>query len=150
MNWRLSQRRLWWLAACLVLVLAPHMLRLPLWTGALFVLLCGWRLWRAHRGQLAPPGRWWVILIALGTLPGVWLSYGTLTGRQAGVALLTLLAATKLLEARGQRDAYVLCYLGFFLIITSFLFSESIWILMIDVDPVLVCRPLVAFARTAP
>jgi transglutaminase-like putative cysteine protease len=124
-GWRLDARRLNWLTVCTTLVLAPHVVRLPPWVSGLFVLLCLWRLWRVHHGLLQPPSRVLVLLIAIGTLPGVWISYGTLTGRQAGVALLTILAATKLLETRNQRDAYVLCYLGFFLIVTSFLYSQS-------------------------
>lgn len=125
LQWHLDLRRLCWLSVCLLLVLAPHMPRLPVWITGMFALLCAWRLLRARRGKVAPPARWLVLLIGLTTLPGVYLSYGTITGRQAGVALLTVLAATKLLETRSLRDAYVLCYLGFFLIITGFLFSQS-------------------------
>jgi len=124
-DWRLDQRRLRWLCACLILVLAPHGLRMPLWISAIFVGLCLWRLWNCRRGDRLP-SRWAVVFISLAILPAVYLSYGTLTGRSAGVALLALLAGIKLLEARSLRDAYVLSFLGFFLIITHFLFDQSI------------------------
>ena len=59
-------------------------------------------------------------------LPAVYLSFGTVTGRGAGIAMLALLAGMKLLETRTLRDAYVVCFLGYFLVITNFLFSQSI------------------------
>ncbi len=125
-GWHLSVGRLSWLAASLALVIAPHASRMPSWIPLLFALLAGWRLWRAHRGDDRPPARWLVAAIALAVLPGVYLSYGTLTGRAAGVALLTLLAGVKLVETRGLRDAYVVSYLGFFLVITNFLYEQDI------------------------
>ncbi len=124
-DWRLDLRRLNWLCACLALVLAPHSLRLPIWVSAIFVGLCIWRLHNARRGDILP-SRWPVVFICLAILPGVYFSYGTLTGRSAGVALLALLAGIKLLEARSLRDAYVLSFLGFFLVITHFLYDQSI------------------------
>lgn len=124
-GWHLSAGRMSWLALSLTLVIAPHAVRLPAWITMLFVALCAWRLWRAHRGDVRPPRRVIVVLIALAIVPAVYVSMGTITGRQAGVAMLTLLAAIKLLEARGLRDAYVLSYLGFFLVITNFLFDQG-------------------------
>ncbi len=125
LDWRLDQRHLIWLCTSLVLVLAPHWQRLPWWISLGFVGLCCWRLWNCRRGNKLP-GRWTVVFISLAILPGVYFSYGTLTGRSAGIALLALLAGIKLLEARQLRDAYVLSFLGFFLIITHFLFDQSI------------------------
>lgn len=125
-GWHLSAGRLNWLAVSLALVIAPHALRMPAWIPALFAVLTGWRLWRVHRGDDRPPNRWLVVLIALAVLPAVYASFGTVTGRQAGVAMLTLLCGIKLLETRGLRDAYVLSYLGFFLVITNFLFDQGV------------------------
>ncbi len=124
-DWRLDQHRLSWLCACLTLVLAPHALRQPLWVSGVFLILCLWRLWNNHRGDSLPP-RWAVVFTCLAILPGIYLSFGTLTGRAAGIAMLTLLAGIKLMEAHGLRDAYVLGFLGFFLVITHFLYNQDI------------------------
>ena len=126
-HWRLTRQRAAWLCLATTLVIAPHVVRLPVWISALFLLLCLWRLWRVHRGEDRAPSRWLVALVGLAVLPGIYLSYGTVTGRQAGVALLSVLAASKLLETRTLRDAFVLIYLGFFLIVTGFLFDQSMW-----------------------
>ncbi|MFT5448151.1 MAG: transglutaminase-like putative cysteine protease [Gammaproteobacteria bacterium] len=125
-GWHLSAGRLSWLSLSLALVVAPHVARLPVWITVLFAMMCLWRLWRVHLGDDRPPKRWWLVLIALAIIPAVYAGFGTVTGQQAGVAMLTLLAGIKLLETRGLRDAYVLSFLGFFLIITGFLFDQSL------------------------
>ena len=50
----------------------------------------------------------------------------SLLGRSAGVALLVILAGMKLLESRSLRDAYAATFLSYFLVITNFLFSQTI------------------------
>ena len=125
-GWHLSAGRLSWLTLSLALVVAPHVSRMPFWITGLFLITCFWRLWRAHHGDDRPLSRWWLMFIALAVVPGVYGSFGTITGQQAGVALLTLLSGIKLLETRSLRDAYVLSFLGFFLVITGFLFDQSL------------------------
>ncbi len=53
-------------------------------------------------------------------------SYSTLVGRDAGVALLVLMLTLKLLELKTHRDVILFVFLGYFLVVTSFLFSQSI------------------------
>ncbi|NIO12860.1 MAG: DUF3488 domain-containing protein, partial [Xanthomonadales bacterium] len=73
-----------------------------------------------------PPHRYLLVAVLVTMLAGVYLSYHTLTGRGAGVAMLAALAGMKILETRSLRDAYVLVFLGYFLVVTNFLFSQSI------------------------
>ncbi len=54
------------------------------------------------------------------------MSHGRLFGRDAGVTLLILMIALKLLEMRTQREVLLAINLGFFLVMTNFLFSQSI------------------------
>ena len=51
----------------------------------------------------------------------------TLIGKDAGVTLLVVLMALKTLELRARRDALVVFFLGFFLVLTQFLYSQSLW-----------------------
>ena len=44
----------------------------------------------------------------------------------AGVTLLVVLMALKTLELRARRDAFVVFFLGFFLVLTHFLYSQSL------------------------
>jgi len=57
---------------------------------------------------------------------GVWVEYRTLFGRQPGVLLLMFFSGLKLLESRTHRDGAIATFLGYFLIITNFLYTQSI------------------------
>ena len=87
--------------------------------------LYGWRLYFAlNRAPL--PSRWLVLGVAAVAMLGVWLEYRTLFGRQSGILLLMLFSGLKLLETRSHRDAAVAGFLGYFLIITNFLYTQTI------------------------
>jgi transglutaminase-like putative cysteine protease len=106
-------------------VTAPHAARAPWWLTLLALCLYGWRFYcTLNRAPL--PSRWLVLAFALAGMLGVWLEYRTLFGRQSGVTLLMLFAGLKLLESRTHRDAAVAAFLGYFLVITNFLYSQSI------------------------
>jgi protein-glutamine gamma-glutamyltransferase len=120
-----TARDLTWLIASLVLVIAPHALRAPWWLTLLTLCLYGWRLYFVlNRAPL--PSRWLVLGVAAVAMLGVWLEYRTLFGRQSGILLLMLFSGLKLLETRSHRDAAVAGFLGYFLIITNFLYTQTI------------------------
>ncbi|MFT7723881.1 MAG: DUF3488 and transglutaminase-like domain-containing protein [Roseateles sp.] len=106
-------------------VLAPHAGHLPPWASGLTALLLLWRGQIAWR-QRPLPGRGWLLAIAAAYGVMTWLSYRTLIGREAGITLLVVLMALKTLELRARRDAFVVFFLGFFLVLTQFLYSQSL------------------------
>lgn len=114
-------------------VIGPHLLHLPLWCTVLSFGLLGWRGWLAwHAGAL--PSRWTIsVLLLLAAALTAW-SERTLLGKEAGVTLLVMLMALKTLELRARRDALVVFFLGFFLVLTHFLYSQSLltglWLLV--------------------
>ena len=124
-SWLPARERVLWLSAALSLVVLPHVLRIPAWLSLSFLLLVSWRLGNAIRGIPLPPP-WIRFMFLAATVSGVYVTQGSLFGLNAGVALLVVLAGMKLLEIRSLRDAYVLYFLGFFLVITNFLFSQSL------------------------
>jgi protein-glutamine gamma-glutamyltransferase len=112
------------LVAC-TLVLAPHAAHLPLWaTLTCGALLC-WRGWITFRGNRMPP-RWLLLPITLLTMASVYATHRTFLGREAGVSMLVLLLAFKLLEMHARRDLFVVVFLSFFLLLTNFFYSQSI------------------------
>lgn len=114
-----------WLLLALALSLAPHLSRLPLWCSIGTALALLWRARLAWRDAPLPPR--WVLFISLATSVGLTLStHQSLFGREAGITLVTVLAALKTLELRARRDAFVVTCLGFFLAFTQFLYSQSI------------------------
>jgi transglutaminase-like putative cysteine protease len=113
----------------LLLVIAwtvlPHLLHLPLWCAALTVSVLVWRARLAWVGG-ALPNRW-VLVGVLMMVAGLTLwSFRTVLGKEPGVALIVSLMALKTLELRARRDAFVVFFLGFFLILTHFVFSQSL------------------------
>ena len=114
-----------WLIAALLVVIAPHVLRAPWWLTLLTLCLFGWRMYYAlNRAPL--PSRWLVLGVAAVAMLGVWIEFRTLFGRQAGILLLMLFSGLKLLETRSHRDAAMAAFLGYFLIITNFLYTQTI------------------------
>jgi transglutaminase-like putative cysteine protease len=113
--------------------IAPHLLHLPWWCGLLSVLLLLWR-GRLALTAGALPHRW-VVVALLGLAAGLTLwTERTLLGKEAGITLLVVLMALKTLELRARRDALVVFFLGFFLVLTHFLYSQGLgtglWLLL--------------------
>lgn len=113
------------LIACILLVSAPHAEYMPPWVSVLGALLLAWRGYLSYSGS-ALPARWLLLGITVATVAGIQITFHTLFGREAGVALLISLSALKLLELRSMRDATLLIYLSSFIIITNFFNSQSI------------------------
>jgi transglutaminase-like putative cysteine protease len=120
-----TPRDLAWLIGSLLLAVAPHMLRAPWWLALLTLCLFGWRFYYSlDRAPL--PSRWLVLGVAAVAMLGVWVEYRSIFSRQPGILLLMLFAGLKLLETRSHRDATAAAFLGYFLIITNFLYTQSI------------------------
>ncbi len=121
----LDMRNVLWLLAAMVFVVAPHIPRLPPWIGFFCVAVVAWRAWIAW-AAIHFPSRIVIYALAVAATAGTYLSYNRIVGREAGVALLIVMAALKLLEMRTQREVVLSIYLGLFLVMTNFLFSQSI------------------------
>lgn len=112
------------LSACLLVIL-PHTSHLAWWTSCAAGAILLWRAQVTFTGQRMP-SRWLLLPIAALCMIGVYLGQRSFFGRESGVAMLVLLLALKLLEMRAKRDLFVVTYLALFLILTNFLYSQSI------------------------
>lgn len=121
----LDVRNTLWLLSSMGFVVAPHLLRLPPWVGIFFAVIVGWRGWIAWTALRTPP-RYFMWAITIAATVGTFLTYGRIFGRESGTTLLIVMAALKLLEMRNQRDVVLSIFLGFFLVVTNFLFSQTI------------------------
>lgn len=124
-----------WLLIAQVLVIAPHLLHIPQWIAGLWLLCALWRIqvYRT-RWSLPPP----VVKLAMMSSAAfaVYLSRGSLIGLDAGVALLITAFTLKLVELRSRRDALVLVFLGFFCVVTSYLYYDSLLAALYSLLPV--------------
>ncbi len=110
--------------ACAV---APHILELPLWIIAVFVIGAAWR-YACETFQWYRPGRFARLALMLLILVAVFRQYGTLLGRDPGMALLITLLGLKFLELKTQRDFVVSLLVFYLVILGSFLYSQSLWL----------------------
>lgn len=106
-------------------VCLPQSAHLPLWGSALVAGVLLWRGWLALT-QRALPGTWWLLFLVVLTVAATLNTHRTLLGQEAGVTLLIALLALKTLELRARRDAFVVFFLGFFVLLTNFFHSQSL------------------------
>lgn len=114
----------WTIAAFLVAAM-PHLLAMPATLGGVVVLVCIWRLLAARHRWRPPPG-WLRLLLTVGAIALLAISYGGLWGRRAATGLLCLMLAAKMLELYRLRDLRMVASVSLFLIATQFLFNERL------------------------
>ena len=114
-----------WLLVAQVLVILPHLGHLPLWIIALWLACATWRI-QIFCMRARYPNGWTKTAMMIGAGFGVYFSRGSLVGLEAGVVLLIAAFILKLVEMRTRRDGLVLVFLGFFAVVTSYLFEDSL------------------------
>lgn len=115
-----------WLIGSLAVAVLPHLLRLPLALSAFCAAAVGWRVLRELRGWRLP-GKGVTLLLTLlafGTVVGI---YGAVVSHEAGTAMLVVMLCLKLIEVRSLRDGMVVVMLGYFVVVSGFLFEQSIF-----------------------
>lgn len=125
-QWERDRRDTLFLMGAIVLAVLPHLGHLPWWTSVGFGVLFLWRFGLVLSGRWLPRDsvRW---LAAIACTAAVWAHYRTLLGREPGVALLVLFLGLKLMEMRARRDLFVVIFLCFFLLITTFFHSQTLF-----------------------
>ena len=115
------------LLAVIAWTVLPHVSHLPLWTTVLTTIVLLWRGRLAIAGG-ALPSRWILLAVLALAIGLTFWSYRSLLGKEPGVTMAVALMALKTLELRARRDAFVVFFLGFFIILTHFLYSQSLWV----------------------
>ncbi|HRF03917.1 DUF3488 and transglutaminase-like domain-containing protein [Accumulibacter sp.] len=114
-----------WLLAVALATAGPHFAHLPWWLSLLVGSMLLWRVWLWQQGRPLPP-RWALVLLVIGSIAAIAWQFRTLLGKDAGVALLVVFMALKPMEMSRRRDALVVIMLGYFLLLTHYLYSQSI------------------------
>lgn len=114
-----------WLLASMLMVALPLFFHFDAWITLFALLLGAWRYHIAVRQKPLPRLRILLPLTMLTTITILATYHGSL-GRNASVALLTLMMCLKLLESNSRRDAMLLVFIACFLSLAGFLFSQSL------------------------
>jgi protein-glutamine gamma-glutamyltransferase len=114
------------LLAVIAWTVLPHVQHLPLWCSLLTAAVLVWR-GRLAVLNAALPSRWVLIGLLVMAMGLTAWSFQTVVGKEPGVTLAVVLMALKTLELRARRDAFVVFFLGFFLVLTHFLFSQGLF-----------------------
>lgn len=109
----------------------PHFWYQPIWVAGIFISMLLWRGMAIYRDWPLPSQHFsrykaLHISIAISAFFLLFISYGNLIGRDAGVGLLTVMLGLKIVEIRNHRDFYISSFLGYFLVVTNFFYSQSI------------------------
>jgi transglutaminase-like putative cysteine protease len=115
-----------WTLFALAFAMAPHVVFLPVWVTAAFVVCAAWRFVIEKRRRPLP-STWFRAFLALLCFLGVLATYSTISGVGPGSALLAVMAALKLLETRKRRDQFVLLFIAIFLVMSSLLREQYLW-----------------------
>jgi len=121
-----ERRQVAWAASAIVFGGAPHLFAVAPWVSLLVLAMAIWRIAAAARGWRLP-SLWVRIPVTLLGFAAVLLTYRSVSGVEAGSALLLVMAGLKLMETRGERDRILVVLIGYFLLFAVFLREQAIW-----------------------
>lgn len=121
-----EQRDTLFILGVLVFLLIPHYIYLPFWASGLSLATLIWRAILSKQPIAKLPGRIVKTILAIVFFLLTYINFKSINGPEAGGCLLVMLTSLKTLELRAKRDALVIFYLGFFLIMLGFLQSQNI------------------------
>jgi transglutaminase-like putative cysteine protease len=108
-----------------VVVVLPFVQHLSPWLIAVG-MFCGWWRFGVYQGRWDYPRFWVRALLVVLSVAGVVMSGAGSFSLEAAASLLILAFGLKLIETKNRRDAYVVIFLGYFLIATRFLFTQTL------------------------
>src|SRR5215211_4485829 len=120
----IPRRPLLWMAAALVFTLPPFFDSLAIWVPWLFLLSLALKFWMEPRGYRLRSIILKLLLVAA-AFTTVFISYGSVRGVEAGIAVLVILMSLKILEAHTAREFRVMVLIGWMLCLCGFFLSQD-------------------------
>ena len=122
----------------LILILAAHMLFSPVALSVIFAIMLV-LLYRHYKNKTVHISKVWTYGLTCCALISIYLSYKSLIGIEAGVALLCTFLFAKALESHTQRDLIILFNFALFVSASSFLYSQSMWMTVLVILCLISC-----------
>lgn len=123
-----------WLLAAQLLVILPFVPHLPVWLAPIWLGCAAWRI-QVYRMRAAFPPAWLKGLLLLAVVGGLVVSSAGFD-LNAAAALLVSAFILKVLEMRRRRDALVVVFLGFFVLVTGYLFESGLLAALYSLLPI--------------
>jgi transglutaminase-like putative cysteine protease len=120
----LARDKLAWLLVMQALLVLPLLIYLPVWLWLVWAIAGLWRT-QVFRGRWRPPGGAVKTFLIIVCAAGLFASYAGKTGTETMVGLLVCTFVLKLLEVNSARDAQLLVVIGFVIIASQLLFSQT-------------------------
>src|SRR5262245_35461583 len=120
----IPRRPLLWMAAALLFTLPPFFDSLAIWVPWLFLVSLALKFWMEPRGYRLRSIVLKMLLVAM-ALTGVFVSYGSFRGGEAGISLLVVLMSLKILEAHTAREFRVMILIGWMLCLCGLFLSQD-------------------------
>ncbi len=121
----LKRQTLYWLLATLVVALALHGVRLPLWLLGFSGALVVWRLYLLVTAARVP-SNWLKSALAVAATLIFVLTNGRSFTVETAIGFFVLTYGLKLLELHTPRDAFLFAFLSLFLLALVFLFGQDL------------------------
>ncbi len=115
-----------WTTGALLVAYLPLAMAKPVWVSLLVLTCALLRLYMEFRRLRLMPA-WIRTPIGIACFIAVLQAYGGINGVGPGGALLSVMAALKLLETHNQRDQFVLLFICLFMVLASFLQEQHLW-----------------------
>lgn len=116
----ISRASLAWLLALQIFIIAPHLLTVPAWLVAVWVVVALWR-WQIFKGAWNYPNKIKKTLFAAVCCAGLVASLGAHLGYESMISLLLTGFILKLLEVKTRRDFVLLVFIALFILSTQFI-----------------------------
>lgn len=113
------------LAMVVAINILPHAWSAPIWASLVGIACVIWKVLYLNRG-VALPKRSILGAGAILASIGTWFEYNTILGVDAASCLLVTLASLKLLETNRYRDAMLVIFTSYFLLMAHLLTSQSL------------------------
>ncbi|MDP3518206.1 MAG: DUF3488 and transglutaminase-like domain-containing protein [Pseudohongiella sp.] len=125
-NAAIPRTALIWILSVMVLLILPHLTRMPLWLIVLAGVCLTWR-WLIYIGRANYPGRAVRAVALFAVAAATIVQYGGEGLSIDGTVILLISGCLlKLLEMRYRRDIYIVNTLAFLLLMAGFIYSQSI------------------------
>lgn len=125
-NATIPRTSLIWVLLVMVLLILPHLSRMPIWLVLLALVCLTWR-WLIYQGRADYPGRAVRVGALLAVGSATLLQYGGEGLSIEGMVMLLISGCLlKLLEMRYRRDINIVNTLAFLLLMAGFIYSQSI------------------------